>query len=393
MAPLPRKLLIVHQHLHKATPDGIGASTFAIGCIRMVTDEFVHVTTLIPVQAAREDELELIALYPDNVHPIPLYERSATTSKLEALALHVRSIPRIVREVRDTDIVYARWPGYPSFAAALLAVVARKELMVSIHGNYSEVMRSRGFVSPLWRAFGWTFDSYQRFLTRFSSVTMVTGDHTRHLASGEIRLFDQHQFEDRHLFVREDTCLTRPIRLIYVGGWSRNKGVDVLFDALATVRADGHDCALTLVGSPQGLDVPTELKKRGLTRHVHLAGYVNWGEELFALYRQSDIFVFPSLSEGVPKAPMEALSQGLPVVATVPGTSTYIDHEDSGLLVPPGDASALARAIARMCEDGELRQRCIKRGLDVARSHTRDRTQANIRAILHAAFGGGDTGA
>jgi glycosyltransferase involved in cell wall biosynthesis len=120
-----------------------------------------------------------------------------------------------------------------------------------------------------------------------------------------------------------------------------------------------------------------------------VAGFVRWGPELFGLYRASDIFVFPSLSEGSPKAPMEALSQSLPVVATRPGTSDYIEHEHSGLLVPTADPAALAAAICRLIDDGALRRRCIAGGLEVARRHTRDRMYERIRQALTAAFATG----
>lgn len=387
MSPLARRLLLVQQHLHTATPEGIGAASYAIGCFRLVTDEFEHVVNLVPV-ASGPDKPEL-TLYPANVHTRPLYRRSPAkrVSKARAALQHLASLPRIAAEVARADVVYARWPGYPSFAAALMAVIARKDLMVSIHGNMSEVMLARRGDKPLWRALARALDGYQRMITKRSVVTMVTGEHTRALAGGPAVLFAQHQFEDRHLYRRADTCARMPIELLYVGALSRNKGTDVLLDALASVLAQGLDVRLTLIGTPSGMDMERALVERGLnTDRVRLAGYVSWGEPLFNAYRASDIFVFPSLSEGVPKAPMEALSQSLPVVATPSGTSTYIDHEKSGLLVPPGDADALARAIRRMAEDRALRQACIARGFEVARAHTRDRIQARMRAILEAAF-------
>lgn len=393
-----RKMLLVQQHLHKDTPRGIGTAPYAIGCFRLVTDEFEEVINLVPVAAGGGEDGEdgeddgaegRISTYPDNVHTHALYRRAARMSKAGAALMHIYSLPRIAAEVRRADVVYARWPSYPAFAAALMALIANKDLMVSIHGNLSEVMLARRGQRPWWRALGRALDGYQRLISRRSVVTMVTGEHTRELAGRGAVLFAQHQFEDRDLYQRADTCQGAPIELLYVGGLSRNKGTDVLLDALSRVLDRGLDCRLTLVGTASGMDVGEAIAERGLPAdRVRLAGYVSWGADLFALYRASDIFVFPSLSEGVPKAPMEALSQSLPVVATPPGTETYIQDEVSGLLVPPGDADALARAIARMIADRALRQRCMARGFEVARENTRDRIQARIHAILEEAFGG-----
>jgi glycosyltransferase involved in cell wall biosynthesis len=67
-----------------------------------------------------------------------------------------------------------------------------------------------------------------------------------------------------------------------------------------------------------------------------------------ALLSCADVFVLPSLVEGLPLSVLEAMAAGVPVVATdIPGTREAVEHEVTGLLVPARDAQALTRAIDR----------------------------------------------
>src|SRR6185295_17890657 len=89
---------------------------------------------------------------------------------------------------------------------------------------------------------------------------------------------------------------------------------------------------------------------------IELRGMLPFGEELFELYRTSDVYVLPSLSEGTPRTAVEARAFGCPVVATnVGGIPTSISDGVDGLLVPPRDPAALAAAIDRLLSDEALR--------------------------------------
>ena len=82
--------------------------------------------------------------------------------------------------------------------------------------------------------------------------------------------------------------------------------------------------------------------------------------ERAAFMRSLDVFVMPSFTEGTPNSIIEAMANGLPIIASeVGGIPDMIDSE-SGILVPPGDADALSRAIMRLAEDDSLRIRMGK---------------------------------
>ena len=97
------------------------------------------------------------------------------------------------------------------------------------------------------------------------------------------------------------------------------------------------------------------IKALGLGNTVHLAGFRT---DIPAVLSAGDLFVLPSLMEGMPNALLEAYAAGLPVVVTsVGGLPEAVENERSGLVVPPKDPRALAAAIVRLLKDEAFRSR------------------------------------
>ena len=93
-------------------------------------------------------------------------------------------------------------------------------------------------------------------------------------------------------------------------------------------------------------------------------------EDVAALYRRSSIFLNPSLVDNMPNSVLEAYASGLPVVSTDVGGVPYIvSHEETGLLVPPGDAEAMAAAVRRLIEEPDLRNSLARAGLQQVQAY------------------------
>lgn len=136
-----------------------------------------------------------------------------------------------------------------------------------------------------------------------------------------------------------------------------NKGLDVLIRALAGLRAQGVTFKARLVGGGPLLPAHSRLAAQlGLADAVELTGEV---DDVEPHLTSADLFVLPSLQEGSGSVSMlEALEASLPVVASaVDGIVEDVTHEQSGLLVPPGDPVALAGALRRVLESHRLRRR------------------------------------
>ena len=144
----------------------------------------------------------------------------------------------------------------------------------------------------------------------------------------------------------------------------RNKGARYLIEAINLLQEDGRDYRLALVDhAKKNLKlVPGLVRQYGLSSRVHFTGRLST-EQLVRLYNQATLVVSPSLYEGFGLPAAEAMACETPVVATTGGAfPEVIDHGETGWLVPPGDARALADGIRLLMEDAELRERLGRAG-------------------------------
>jgi glycosyltransferase involved in cell wall biosynthesis len=179
----------------------------------------------------------------------------------------------------------------------------------------------------------------------------------------------------RDMRPRDNQELGDPPRLLFVGYLRPEKGIGNLLDAFEIVRRK-RPLKLTIVGdTDNGTDVEQLFLNRIRTSpfrdDITLAGLLPFGEPLFDAYRQHDLLVLPSLSEGTPRTLVEARGFGCPVVATrVGGIPSSVDDGRTGLLVEPSDSPGLAAAIERVLGDDALRRRLIREGLQESHRYT-----------------------
>ncbi len=150
-----------------------------------------------------------------------------------------------------------------------------------------------------------------------------------------------------------DRNLKREKRIVAVGNLRWQKGYEYLLDAFASLDAPGYSLAV-LGDGPLRDAMEKRIEKLGMEDRIFLPGRKSH-EEIAYLLNRSEIFVMSSVSEGFPKALVEAIASGLPVVTTDVGCCRELTGE-AGICVAPGDADALAAALARLIDDGDLRK-------------------------------------
>jgi D-inositol-3-phosphate glycosyltransferase len=167
----------------------------------------------------------------------------------------------------------------------------------------------------------------------------------------------------------------RPL-VLYVGRVAPIKGLDVLLDAIARLRAAGHPLRLLVVGGER--DEPLDGHEAALRRRaeaLRLGDAVTFAgaqpqPALRAYYRAADVTVLPSYYESFGMVALEAMACGSPVVATrVGGLATTVREGATGFLVPDADASALAARIDAVLADPDLGWRLGQEGVRWAARH------------------------
>jgi glycosyltransferase involved in cell wall biosynthesis len=151
----------------------------------------------------------------------------------------------------------------------------------------------------------------------------------------------------------------------YVGWLIPIKGVTYLLDAMAEVVQRHSNSLLVLVGKgdengEEEIKLRERVESLGLEDRVRFLG---WRPDVNEIMGCFDIFVLPSLNEGMGRVLVEAMAAGLPIVASrVGGIPDLIENGENGLLVPPADPSALAKAISDLLSDKKRRNRMGEAG-------------------------------
>ena len=245
----------------------------------------------------------------------------------------------------------------PGFLSILLWFWLRrygKPFAVEVLGDADEAFRH--VQHPLRRVWRILFAGMTRILCRQAAAVMYVSPLLANLypappdavtaVVSDVRLTDQ-VFSGARTF----TSGLAPLKIINVGNMEQPyKGHDILLGALAICHQAGLAFKATLVGDGRLRPVYERLTQQlGLHDRVTFTGAIPWGESLFSLLDESDLFVLSSLTEGLPKALLEAMARGLPAIGTAVGGIPELLPPEA--LAPPANAPQLAATIQALAAD------------------------------------------
>jgi glycosyltransferase involved in cell wall biosynthesis len=169
--------------------------------------------------------------------------------------------------------------------------------------------------------------------------------------------------------------------MVTVGRLTTQKGHRHLITAAATVVSRYPDAHFLFIGEGELQEtLQAQAKALGISEHIHFLGIRNDVPDILAV---ADLFVLPSLWEGLSIALLEAMASGKPIVATaVSGTTQVLIPGKTGLVVPPRDSRALADAITQLLSD-PVRAQAMGR---VAKQHVKMNFSAQKQADEHLAL-------
>ena len=266
---------------------------------------------------------------------------------------------------RDTRVVHGHRIYPMGLAAVLVGHALRLPAVLTAHGSglHTDVPKGR-----------WRIRLLSRFALRHADRVVTVSrdlfDIARGIGVDERRLRYIPNGVDPEAFAAGDAEVGRRLTglragrrtIVSVGQLERVKGHTILIEAFRQLRQKRPEVALVIAGDGTlRAQLEEQIRAGGLGDDVRLLGSVSY-RQVPDLLAAADIVALPSLNEGMPLAAIEALAAGRPLVGSaVGGTPEVVDHDRHGLLVPPGDAEALAAALdaalARAWDKEALRER------------------------------------
>lgn len=321
----------------------------------------------VPVRRFRYAPRRLETLTHDETVPDRLTSRPAYGALLPGY-MGGGSLAAIRAGLAHPDIVHVHWPvPHAWFGAVARAFGGSGTALVS--SFYSvELHWVRQRLPALTPFLRWTIESADAV----TAISTSTASAVRRIADRDVRVIPfaaaVETAEGDAPETPSASATGGPFTILFVGRLVERKGVEVLVQALSLLPA-GLDVRLVVVGEgPRAGAIRSAAERAGVSELVELTGRVG-DDRLREAYTRADLFVLPAIvdakgdTEGLGVVLLEALRSGLPVVASdAGGIPDIVRDGETGWLVPPGDARALALAIAEVQADPAEASRRVDSG-------------------------------
>lgn len=287
------------------------------------------------------------------------------------------------------DLIHAHAFGYfPMFAGGLAEMMRGVPLVVTPHSDVGDTSIAKRLLN--WAVPPVTLRRAQRVIAVTSGEAVrlrqlgVAPERIRMIPNGvDLREFSPSRAPHSP---RDQTSI------LFVGRcYPRQKGLEHLIRSLALLR-EPRNISLRIVGEDWGGVTQLRMlsKSLGVEQQVQFAGRESRGE-LIRSYLSADVFVLPSLFEPFGIVLLEAMAAGLPVVASrVGGIPEIVEDGATGILVQPGDATALSLALETLISDPPLRQRMGQAGRRRAEKYSWEIIIPRIREVYEEAISESD---
>jgi glycosyltransferase involved in cell wall biosynthesis len=187
---------------------------------------------------------------------------------------------------------------------------------------------------------------------------------------------------ERRFFAPREYESRGELRLLYAGTWLDQRGIFYLRDALGKLAPRISGLTMTIAGPGAPPEEILRFFGKDLAARVAVQPTVP-AERMPKLFAEHDIFVFPSLMEGLPSVLLEAMASGMPVITTETcGMPDVVENNLNGLLIPPADADALEQAILCLANSEELRRRLGERARECMQRYTWERAGKQLEGLF-----------
>ncbi len=274
-------------------------------------------------------------------------------------------LSRVIRQLKP-DVLHAHDPHGVAMAALALSMsteLAKPPLVASRRVDFH--LRSTALSRWKYRqvdCFVCASEAIRRMLLadgvpELRAVVIHEGVDLAHIDAAPVARLHEELFLPHHAPVVGNVAALVP-----------HKGQRHLIDAAVRVLPQVPDARFVIAGEGELRPaLEHQIREHHLEKHVLLAGF---RPDVLSLHKAFDIFVMSSITEGLGTSLIDAMACGKPIVATsAGGIPEVVVHDDTGIIVPPRDAGAMAKAITRLLKDEALRRRMGEAGRTRARVH------------------------
>lgn len=290
-----------------------------------------------------------------------------------------------------TDTLLARMPNYEAAWCYRVAQKKKIRIIIELHGDWETSIRAEDNQSVLRRTSRTLRSRCARKIVEEMSANAICAvgigpelikkyvPHSVPSLTLTNNLLSEKEYHERKVFSLRD-----PPKILFVGDMQRRKGLHYLFTALSKLKACGKSFDMLMVGSgPMIPKLQAYSWEHGFANNVKWAGYISHADNLFACFREADVFVLPSIaSEGVPRVTHEAMALGCPVIATDIGSVSWQLSDGAGIVISSCDAEEITAAILKIFESDALRKSIPERGYKRSLEFTLERQQKLLKDFI-----------
>lgn len=352
--------------------------------MRALSELFDETVVVVPCgpSGRRDGELPLVG-HNLRIVPLELPHPRLLRRRLTTPLWLLRNLPIILREMRAADAVHAPIPGDVGSYGMVMARLLGKPLFVRHCGNWTRPVTR---AEKLWR---WLLERWASPRT----VVLATGgaDTPPSRVNPHLRWIFSTSLTSAELqacrVVRERRA-DEPPRLVIAARQERAKGTGVIIAALPAIARRHPGVRLDVLGDGGALaEFRAQARALGVEDAVRFHGRVDH-DEVLATLREADLFCFPtSASEGFPKAVLEALACGLPVVTTpVSVLGSLVGGSGAGAVIDDATPDAVADAVLRCLESADVYATMSRRAVETASRYSLESWRDTIGAMLSAGW-------
>lgn len=250
---------------------------------------------------------------------------------------------------------FYRMPYWKDFLFCSTGIILGCKLVIHDHGQY---------VRELDDSLKGLKKTFLRWMLKNMAGSIIMGEKVRQdyagLADPAKLLVVPGTVEDSKEIVIDSPKIPGRINVLYFSYMSRLKGVYTAFEAMSFILKERADIMVTFGGPLEDQEVKSRLEElqKKYPEQVRSMGYVEDVDQRTKMFRQADIFIFPTLRDVFGLVLLHAMAEGLPIVASREGTiPEIVEDGTNALLIEKGDAKALADKILLLADDRHLREK------------------------------------